>query len=338
MKENKKTRRRKKRLLSDLESMYNRMSEQIKQYDRSLSDSDRIARENQRRYDLLRVFQELIDSNPQYAYLIEPLNGILEELEKSISFGKYMINDHTLFQLKKRCDLLRQEIIAADSDYKFYSIDEKSKAIAVIEAYLENDSVPNSEELLFLKREIKKKKDELRQLQNQNDEKRINNVSQNITNLYMSAKDISDIVSDDKVRDGFSILYQKRGNNLQPQIYDNGEKLVNYYVGSMARHTLIQLCGYLSFLRMITHEHLCPIIPFFVVDHISKPFDKNNAKAIGAVLRNFYKVVDKEEIQIILMDDEPYDNLGLEVDYYESLTNETKTGFNPFYSMPSTTD
>jgi len=332
--------KKKKRLLSDLESMYNRMCEQIKQYDRSLSDSDKIARENQKRYDLLCVFQKLIETNPQYEYLIAPLNSIMEELEKSISFGSYMINDHTLSQLKKRCDVLRQEILSADADFKFYSIDEKSKAIAVIEAYLENDSIPDNDELLYLKRELRKKKEELRQLQNKNDEKRIHEISERITQLYLSAQDISDIVSDDVVREGFRILYQKRGNNLQPQILDEGEKskLVNYYVGSMARHTLMQLCGYLSFLYMITRGHLCPVIPFFVVDHISKPFDINNAKAIGRVFKRFYEDASKDEIQVFLMDDKSYEHLGLEVDYYCSLTKENKTGFNPFYSAPSSTD
>ena len=332
--------KKKKRLLSDLESMYNRMCEQIKQYDRSLSDSDKIARENQKRYDLLCVFQKLIETNPQYEYLIAPLNSIMEELEKSISFGSYMINDHTLSQLKKRCDVLRQEILSADADFKFYSIDEKSKAIAVIEAYLENDSIPDNDELLYLKRELRKKKEELRQLQNKNDEKRIHEISERITQLYLSAQDISDIVSDDVVREGFRILYQKRGNNLQPQILDEGEKskLVNYYVGSMARHTLMQLCGYLSFLYMITRGHLCPVIPFFVVDHISKPFDINNAKAIGRVFKRFYEDASKDEIQVFLMDDKSYEHLGLEVDYYCSLTEENKTGFNPFYSAPSSTD
>ena len=133
---------------------------------------------------------------------------------------------------------------------------------------------------------IREKKEELRQLQNKNDEKRIHEISERITQLYLSAQDISDIVSDDVVREGFRILYQKRGNNLQPQILDEGEKskLVNYYVGSMARHTLMQLCGYLSFLYMITRGHLCPVIPFFVVDHISKPFDINNAKRTPVII------------------------------------------------------
>ena len=58
---------------------------------------------------------------------------------------------------------------------------------------------------------------------------------------------------------------------------------MNYYTGSMARHTLMQLSGYLGFLKLLLEENKYPIIPFLVIDHISKPFDKDNSLAIGKI-------------------------------------------------------
>lgn len=65
--------------------------------------------------------------------------------------------------------------------------------------------------------------------------------------------------------------YFKKGNILQPTIiktdFDENEvenvKLVNYYTGSMARHTLIQLCGYLGFLKLLIEVNKYPLIPIF---------------------------------------------------------------------------
>ncbi len=37
-------------------------------------------------------------------------------------------------------------------------------------------------------------------------------------------------------------------------------------------------------LKILLTEKKYPIIPFLVIDHISKPFDASNAKAIGQVI------------------------------------------------------
>ena len=102
----------------------------------------------------------------------------------------------------------------------------------------------------------------------------------------------------------------------------------------MARHTLMQLCGYLGFLRMLIKEHKYPLVPFLVVDHISKPFDSKNRKALGAVLHEVYKDIRKSELQIILFDDEDASDLGITPDYSTDLLGKGKSGFNPFYTPP----
>ena len=118
---------------------------------------------------------------------------------------------------------------------------------------------------------------------------------------------------------------------------DKSISFKNYYTGSMARHTLMQLCGYLGFLRMLIKEDKYPLIPFLVIDHISKPFDDKNQKALGAILHGAYTNLQKSEMQIILFDDEDASSLGLTPDHSINLLGEDKSGFNPFY-MPSKED
>lgn len=156
--------------------------------------------------------------------------------------------------------------------------------------------------------------------------------------LYVAqgySSNISELAEFDFRKNGFYISYLKNGNIIQPQILDdeqdNIDQLKNYYTGSMARHTLMQLCGYLGFLCMLIKENKYPLIPFLVIDHISKPFDSKNQKALGAVLHEVYKDIQKSELQIILFDDENASDLGMVPDYNTDLLGKGKSGFNPYY-------
>lgn len=166
----------------------------------------------------------------------------------------------------------------------------------------------------------------------------ISNLSADITHLYKTSSGVSELAGYDFRKTGFHISYLKNGNIIQPQISDEEDDDIsqnkNYYTGSMARHTLMQLCGYLGFLRMLIKEHKYPLVPFLVVDHISKPFDSKNRKALGAVLHEVYKDIRKSELQIILFDDEDASDLGITPDYSTDLLGKGKSGFNPFYTPP----
>ena len=89
-----------------------------------------------------------------------------------------------------------------------------------------------------------------------------------------------------------------------------------------------------GFLQMLIKESKNPLVPMLVIDHISKPFDEKNVKAIGAELEDFFKFVDKSELQIIMFDDKDADRLGLVPDESSNLFDEGKSGFNPFYYAP----
>ena len=81
-----------------------------------------------------------------------------------------------------------------------------------------------------------------------------NDFSQYITDMYISLKEISTFVKQDCEQNGFKIKYLKKSNALQPikiEKEDDKEVERNYYTGSMARHIVIQLCGYAAFLSKL---------------------------------------------------------------------------------------
>lgn len=253
-----------------------------------------------------------------------------------------IIQETTTRELKKQRDRIRQQILANKSRFAIYSVSEKEQAVTLIKEYLSYyDCDFDGGSLSEIRRELRKVREEIRILQNGNDTEKINSLSADITQLYKSSIEVSELAEYDFRKSGFHISYLKNGNILQPQILDeesdSADQIKNYYTGSMARHTLMQLCGYLGFLRMLIKEDKYPLIPFLVIDHISKPFDDKNQKALGAILHGAYTNLQKSEMQIILFDDEDASSLGLTPDHSINLLGEDKSGFNPFY-MPSKED
>lgn len=330
----------KERNIAELEVMYSNITEQIKIYENRIEDLKSLEKDNENRKLLLEKLNKLLEENTEFEYLISPLRKLTSELNTTISFSKFTISDNTIKELKKQRDLLKIEIKRNESKFKVYTLEEKAKAIALIEDYLSADIHSSEEELKEKNKRIKEIRDQLKILQISDDTKKIKELSDYITKLYLSAKEVSSVVDDDINQEGFRIIYLKKGNILQPAItktvIDENQieekKTVNYYIGSMARHTLIQLCGYIAFLKLLLEEDRYPLIPILVIDHISKPFDKSNCRAIGKVITTALEDIGKDKLQIFMFDDEEFATLALEPDHSENLVTDSKTGFNPFYT------
>lgn len=331
----------KKKSLSELELMYSNINEQINLYEKSKKDEQNIQRENENRKILLNNLNSIIDKNNTLTYLVEPIKSILDELDKTVSFSQYIIKDETINKLKKQRIILKEEIQKYDGDYELYSFEEKEKAFILLDNYLKIEQIDCSEDLKKKYDEVKKYKSKIQELQNDDDKTKINNLSKYITNLYYTPKSISSFIKEDAERDGFKIQYIKRGNILQPKVNidtkESGKMSKNCDVGSKARQTLIQLCGYLGFLRMLLQENKYPLIPVFIADHLSQSFDDDNVKAIGSILNNALKDIGQENFQIFIFDDKSYEEMNITPNHEENLYKKDKngniiqTGFVPFY-------
>ncbi|MDO4924253.1 MAG: hypothetical protein Q3980_01155 [Turicibacter sp.] len=320
--------------IAELEVIFNNLDEQVKIYENRISDSRRMKKESEKKKVLLNKLETMICNTNELEYLIDPIIKLVLDLENSISFNKYIINDSTIKEIKKQRELVKEEILRANSRFQRFSMDDKVKALAIIEDYLNEDINYNEKELIEKRKRRKQIKSEIKILQNADDVERINSISNYITSLYKSAYEVSALVKNDVDMDGFQIQYFKKGNILQPMIINreaDGEKLENYYTGSMARHTLIQLSGYLSFLKLLITEDKYPLIPILVIDHISKPFDSKNRQAIGVILEKFYESIDKKSVQIFMFDDESNEDLLIKNALVYDLISPEKSGFNPFY-------
>ena len=326
--------------IAELEILYNNISEKIKVYENTVADVKQLENSSKNRKLLLDNLASLSKENPTFNYLTEPIQNLLNEMDNAIAFSRYTISDHTVDVLRKQREKLKRQIRLNDSRFECYSVETKAKAISLIEDYLSTDLHDNNTEINKLRKEIWELKEQIKLLQNADDRTKIDSLSDYITSLYESARSVSSVVEYDSAKNGFRIQYIKKGNMLQPMIKieeetefgKSRETNTNYYVGSLARHTLIQLCGYFAFLKLLIEEQKYPLIPILIIDHISKPFDIQNAKALGQVINQAIADIGKENLQIIMFDHEDCESLALNPDYFENLVTEAKTGFNPFYN------
>lgn len=323
--------------LADLEVMYNSLSEQIKRYKNEIADMSGIKKYDANRIQLLNLLKKLVENKSELTYLVSPIELLLQDMKEGISFGNYIVKDETVKKLEKQLEGIKIELKQNDSRFEMYSLSDKEKAVAVIEEYLNTDvDFVDEEQISRIRKEISKLKKEIRSLQNSDDISAINDFSQYITDMYISLKEISTFVKQDYEQNGFKIKYLKKSNALQPikiEKEDDKEVERNYYTGSMARHIVIQLCGYAAFLSKLIKANKYPIIPIFVIDHISKAFDQKNCKAIGKVIDSLLADVGNENLQIFMFDSENSENLGIDKQYSKSLVTESKNGFCPFFHV-----
>ena len=202
----------KRRNIADLVVMYNNISDQIKTYENKIEDVKQFERNSKNRRILLESLDNMLKENVEFAYLIEPVKGLMDELDDSISFGQYTISDKTIKELKKQRQALKLEIRRNDSAFQCYSVEEKTKALTLIEEYLSVDTYDHSEEIKRTQSRIREIKEQIKVFQNTDDEDKITGFSEYITKLYKSAGDVSSIIYEDTLQEGFQIKYLKRGN------------------------------------------------------------------------------------------------------------------------------
>ena len=210
----------------------------------------------------------------------------------------------------------------------------------MIQEYLSfYDAELSSDGVKSLRSALRTIRERIRILQNTNNPSKIDAISEDVTKLYKLSVGVSDLVEYDFCKPGFKISYIKNGNTLQPQIIEannpDDQLFKNYYTGGKARHTLIQLCGYLAFLRLLLREGKYPLIPILIIDHISEPFDAKNEKAIGCVLHGVYADLPVSDFQIFIFDDKDCSRLGITPNMTHNLVGDNKSGFNPFYHASS---
>lgn len=90
------------RTISELEAVYTSLDEQIKVQSKIEQDCASFSSAAQNQKLLLEMLQSLLIKSPHYSYLVSPIVQLTDELSRSISFNKYLIQESTLSELKNK--------------------------------------------------------------------------------------------------------------------------------------------------------------------------------------------------------------------------------------------
>lgn len=300
-----------------------------------LLEMDKVEAYNRKRASLLVKLGEIAGESEEYANVVSSAERLLRDLEPIASHSEAVIQREILQKKAKRLQNLRRSIETTRAELEPLEYVEKQRAIALIQACMSQYADDGAaKRLAEAKAELQQKRREASELRARVDESAIGRLSSNITGLYLSAESVSSFVREDASFGGFHIAFIKDGVSLRPR-FRADEVPTDYFTGSRARHALMQMCGYLAFMVFLIERGDCPITPILVFDHPSSPFDDINCKAIGAVINRFYEVVDREFVQIFLLEPRNPESLGLRPDNLIHLQDGDKTGFNPFWSPES---
>lgn len=324
------------RTYPELSFMLNSLDNQINDLSRRLSEGRQIDEENKRRSILLSELDSLIEGNPDYSYLVQPTRDLLKGMSGSLSLKDKRIQEDTLSRMKAARGELLREIALCGKKYLPFSVDEKKAALVIVkDCFRRLRSESCSDQVAELKSQISKLRQEIKNLKRADNEQDLESVSKSVSGYYSSAVNQSSFVAEDMSMSNFSIRYIKNGNTLQPQFTNEGV-VVNFYCGSHARQTLIQLCGYCAFIEFLLNKGEYPLVPLLVIDHVSKPLDKDSKRAVGAIFLKLYERVNKSNLQTFLFGTEEPEELDLRPEKTIRLVESGKAGFNPFFeSLPS---
>ena len=174
--------------ITELEAIYTSLDEQLKKQESFESDHKRFIEDDVKQQELLSNLFEMVNDKPEYSYLATPIINLISDLEKSISFNKYFIQEATVRELKKQRDLVKQKILSNQARFTIYSASEKTQAITLIREYLSYYTEDfDSATLKELKKELKEVQERIRNLQSENDSQKIDDLSDEITKLYRAA-------------------------------------------------------------------------------------------------------------------------------------------------------
>ena len=284
------------------------------------------------RKKLLEKLVSVAAGYPEYSTYYETAIAMIGEITEGASYSRLNLKREALKKYKVELKTLEKQLDTLDAREESSAIEQWQSAVSILNDAVSRFRELENEDLSQIREELDCLKRRVRELKSEDNQDKLDRVTSLITEYYCECETCTTLVKEDIHEVGYRIDFIKRGCTLRPSklIEINEEqKRLTYIVGSFARHALIQLCGYVALLEFLFKEKTLPVLPMFLVDHPSKPFDPGSKKGIGAVLRRF--VERNEGIQVFVFDSAKPIDLGVEPDRFIDLTKTPGGGFNPFF-------
>lgn len=258
------------------------LAEELKLYSYLENQSREAGNRKARTERLLSTLHSIIAENVEYAEDVSVITGAIEEIKQDrliLSLADYEVSIAKVRERKKSIDakiaLLKSQ--AVELDY-----DKTLKMIALLEDHFKiiNSAVDISRGSL-LTEQAKTLRKEIKDIKNNYSQKGIKDFNNRLTRMYLE-NDITGVpyLNDDRNEEQFSLAFDPFSQVLVAK-HKEGEAVVSYTPGSMARHNHLQLLVYLCMLEYL-HERFTSFIylPILIIDSADQPMEESSFEEI----------------------------------------------------------
>lgn len=298
-----------------------------------VEDMKSTAKLQQNREKLLKALVSIAEGQSDYEQCVRAAIRMVGEIQEGASYSRLDLKRKALKKARAELKKLNSHVSALELGDGPTDVEQRRVALSVLDDAVERFEYVESDDLAQIVKELQETQKAIARLKAGDDEKKLRVVSESVTAYYGACKEFAPLAAEDFDKQGYEIDFLKKGCSLRPSKYEEGDdyecRRVTYIAGSFARHALIQLCGYAALLEFLFASAELPVLPLLCVDHPSKPFDGDNIKGVGAILKRF---VDRNsEAQVFVFDSANPVDLGIEPTMFIDLTRTPGGGFNPFY-------
>lgn len=258
------------------------LAEELKLYTYLKNQSQEGGNRKARTERLLSTLYSIIAENNEYEEDVSTITGAIEEIKQDrliLSLADYDASIVKIEEQKKAVDariaMLRSQ--AAELDY-----DKTLKLIALLEDHFKiiNSTIDISRGAL-LAEQAKALRKEIKDIKNNYSQQGIKYFNDRLTKMYLE-NDVTDVpyLNDDRNEEQFSLAFDPFSQVLVAK-HKEGETVVSYTPGSMARHNHLQLLVYLCMLEYL-HKNFGNFIylPILIIDSADQAMEDTSFEEI----------------------------------------------------------
>ena len=276
------------------------LSEEIKLYSYLREQSKTTENRKVRTERLLAVLQSLIAEEKQYAEDVETITNAISEIQQDrliLSIADYDASIEKIIEQKKEVDrkIERLKSQASEIDYE-----ETLKVLALLEeSFKVINSMVDISRMSTLASEILSLKRQIKGLKNSYSQKEINDFNVRLTDMYLNSTVQSvPYLNDDRNEEAFSLSFDPFSQVLVAK-HKEGEAIVSYTPGSMARHNHLQLLVYFCMFEYL-HKQFENFIylPVLIIDSADQAMEDASFEEIYPSLVEVAKSIGVQTIFI----------------------------------------
>lgn len=300
------------------------LAEEIKVYGYLRSQSEAASSRKGRTEKLLLMLGAIVADNPNYADEVSTINKMIEEIEKDkiiLSLADY---DESIKKIIAEKGKIDNEIRNLQNQSAELGYEETIKKLALVEnCFRIINSDIDINRTTLLESQISEKKKEIRELKNNFSQKTINDFNRRLTEMYLKSnvKNVQ-YLNDDRNELDFSLKFDPFSQVLVAY-HREGDAIVAYTPGSMARHNHLQLLVYLCMLEYL-HEKFSNFIylPILIMDSPDQPME---SVAFEEIYPTIIEAANEIGIQTFFISKIKLNNVK------ESDLIDISSGLNPFH-------